>query len=509
MSISKKLVFIVIMTVIEVSITIWGTFQLTKGARFHQLNILHLKYSAEFGQLIANAENGQFDLEEIIRVTQLVRQQPEDCLSAIGVIDAFFMKLIDTYQAVEVCENDLGYADSLLASIEKYRNNTIDYQDFVAELNIAQSSFRHSSNLFEPLITKTVDFIFSSIIPLIIIISGFNILFITYFSRSISKSIKQVTDVFEAIEGRKKSVEFPKSHDEEMGKLIVAAIDFKQVKDELADVSHLAGMTEVASSILHNVGNVLNGVNISIGRLSEKISQSRATQFHEASILVEKNLPDIAGFVTTHPQGKHLGNLVVTMGVHLLNEHNEMTQLISKASKGVDHIKAVIASQQDLVRNESVEQNCSLAKIIDDALQMKGDSLSNCPIIIKKEYDELPYVYVDKHKLLQIFVNLISNAKDSIQLSDRKRGIISISYIRGDGDFLGVKIEDNGVGISKDVMASIFSFGFTTKKAGHGFGLHSSAVAAQSLGGNLKAESDGSNLGASFTLYIPISSVIV
>ena len=54
-------------------------------------------------------------------------------------------------------------------------------------------------------------------------------------------------------------------------------------------------------------------------------------------------------------------------------------------------------------------------------------------------------------------------------------------------------------------LGRIFTLGFTTRKDGHGFGLHSAALAAAEMGGSLVAESDGLGQGATFTLELPMA----
>src|SRR5690606_387494 len=67
-------------------------------------------------------------------------------------------------------------------------------------------------------------------------------------------------------------------------------------------------------------------------------------------------------------------------------------------------------------------------------------------------------------------------------------------------------VEDQGVGIASENLQRIFQHGFTTRKDGHGFGLHSGAVAARNLNGGLTVQSDGLNRGARFTLTLPVST---
>lgn len=68
-----------------------------------------------------------------------------------------------------------------------------------------------------------------------------------------------------------------------------------------------------------------------------------------------------------------------------------------------------------------------------------------------------------------------------------------------------ITVSDNGVGIAVENLTRIFAHGFTTKKNGHGFGLHSSALAAKELGGSLRASSEGPDRGATFILELPLN----
>ena len=118
---------------------------------------------------------------------------------------------------------------------------------------------------------------------------------------------------------------------------------------------------------------------------------------------------------------------------------------------------------------------------------------------------------VDKHKVLQILVNLISNAKYALSDSDAKERQLTIAISRqpsrasSDDGFAEVSITDNGIGIARENLIRIFGHGFTTKKNGHGFGLHSGALAAKEMGGSLSVQSAGPGKGATFTLSLPLN----
>jgi len=121
-----------------------------------------------------------------------------------------------------------------------------------------------------------------------------------------------------------------------------------------------------------------------------------------------------------------------------------------------------------------------------------------------REYDkDLPEIVVDKHKLRQILVNLICNAKNACDESVRAEKVLTVRVAHPQGR-LQISVSDNGVGIAQENLTRIFNHGFTTRKDGHGFGLHSGALAAKEMGGALLAESDGPGKGARFTVDFPV-----
>jgi C4-dicarboxylate-specific signal transduction histidine kinase len=122
---------------------------------------------------------------------------------------------------------------------------------------------------------------------------------------------------------------------------------------------------------------------------------------------------------------------------------------------------------------------------------------------VVRSYEKVPPAFVDRHQVMQILVNLITNAKHALEDVARPDRRLAVSIGKIDG---GVRLEvrDNGAGIAPENLPKIFTHGFTTKKTGHGFGLHNSANAAQQMDGSLTAHSDGPGQGASFVLRMPV-----
>jgi two-component system NtrC family sensor kinase len=145
-----------------------------------------------------------------------------------------------------------------------------------------------------------------------------------------------------------------------------------------------------------------------------------------------------------------------------------------------------------------------VSDLLEDALRMNSGALTRHHVTVVKEYSDVPRVMGDKHRLLLILINLISNAKYAMSdLSDRPRQMtLGVKVV--DNKTLQVSVKDEGEGIAPENMTRIFAHGFTTRKEGHGFGLHSCALAAIEMNGHLCAYSDGPGKGALFTLQIPL-----
>jgi signal transduction histidine kinase len=188
---------------------------------------------------------------------------------------------------------------------------------------------------------------------------------------------------------------------------------------------------------------------------------------------------------------------------HLAAEHQEILEELKSLSGNIDHIKEIVAMQQSYARVLGVVESLPVAELVEDALRLNSGAMERHQVKVIREYSEVPPILVDKHKVLQILVNLIRNAKYA--LDDRghsdKQMILRIGL--NGNQMVKVSVIDNGIGIPAEYLTRIFEHGFTTRKEGHGFGLHNGALTAKELGGALIARSDGPGKGAMFTLELP------
>lgn len=280
-----------------------------------------------------------------------------------------------------------------------------------------------------------------------------------------------------------------------------------EMQQKLIDTARAAGMAEIATGTLHNVGNVLNSVNVSITLLIERTRKhTRAIEgiTRATGILVE-HTSELGPFFTEHAQGQHFTSYLGTLGESLGRDTQDIYDELRKTRALIDHIKEVVASQQEFAKVSGVKSELKLSDLFQEALTINDSSLVRHGIEVRHEFATDPVLLADKQRIMQVLVNLISNAKHAMSSPDASRRILTLGIRKSDSDTIQAYVRDTGNGIDRANLAKIFRHGFTTKQKGHGFGLHSSALAAKEMNGKLTVHSDGIGLGAEFTLSLPIS----
>jgi signal transduction histidine kinase len=280
-----------------------------------------------------------------------------------------------------------------------------------------------------------------------------------------------------------------------------AAARAQAMRNELLAVTRMAGMAEIATGVLHNVGNVLNSLNVSVAMISDHVRGSRVAGLSRSIAAVSAFPGGLPAFLGTE-KGKVLPTYLTTVSRHLAEENARMLDELDSVNRNVEHIKAIVAMQQSYARPGGVKQPVVLAELIDDALHMGESSFARHGVEVVKDYPGGVELVTDRHKLLQILINLISNARHALNERDDAQRRLIVRAQAGD-DTMTIAVTDTGIGIPAANLDKIFRHGFTTKPGGHGFGLHASALAARELGGNLKVTSDGPGRGATFTLELP------
>ncbi|MBS0290112.1 MAG: ATP-binding protein [Proteobacteria bacterium] len=274
---------------------------------------------------------------------------------------------------------------------------------------------------------------------------------------------------------------------------------------KLVSTARNVGMAEVAATMLHNLGNVLNSANVSLAVLKETAVQLNIQKILKAIELLKEHDSNLNLYLTQDEKGKLIPKYLIASANNLKKGYEEINQEIDNLKTFLDHIKEIVAVQQDLAGTAGLVEKIILSEIIETAIQMCLSQKS--PIHIVKLFETSIAIYADKSKLLQILVNLIRNAMDSLLECQNAQEKEIILTIKKSGANVKIYVKDNGLGIDPSDFTKIFRFGFTSKKLGHGFGLHSSSLFAKEMGGTLEVFSKGIGEGATFVLSIPIQAI--
>ena len=314
-----------------------------------------------------------------------------------------------------------------------------------------------------------------------------------------------------ALQRRRDSFDLKEAHDdlqssskelELANRALTQQIEEKErITQRMVSLSHEAGKAEVATGVLHNVGNVLNSINVSANCVRDLCSQSRLPSLRKIVGLLDEQ-EDLAAFFSDDPRAKAVPEFIAGIVSRLETEQETVQTEISNLIEHVNHVKVVVAMQQSFAGVCGLEEPVCLFKLFADAELLLSNSIYRHEIELRLDFEELPMLMLERQRVLQVVVNLLKNAKDALTSSSTENRKLTVKAARHN-EMLKVEVTDNGVGIASADLTKIFSHGFTTKQTGHGFGLHSCANTIQEMGGELTAKSDGLGHGATFTMTIP------
>ncbi len=282
-----------------------------------------------------------------------------------------------------------------------------------------------------------------------------------------------------------------------------AEANLKAAQEKLLETARKVGMAEVATGVLHNVGNVLNSVSVTAESLQKRIRHSKISYLGEAVNLLEEHSKDLGTFITKEERGKKLPEFLTNLSQELVDEQERYLEALEALTKHVQHVADIIQLQQSYSKTKGLIEPTSIAELVEDAIQINAEALSRNNVELRKEIPKMPDTLLDRHKVLQILTNLISNAIYALSKSTNSEKILTIRIKEPENDYFQIDVCDNGVGISDENKTRIFEHGFTTRRKGHGFGLHSTALSVNELNGSIKVHSDGIGNGATFSVNLP------
>ncbi len=278
----------------------------------------------------------------------------------------------------------------------------------------------------------------------------------------------------------------------------------ERARRQALDESRASGQSDAAISILHNVGNVLTSVNVSANLIQSKLRALKVESVSKLAELVTQHRDDLAEFLTQDARGEKVAAFLRELSQHLLAQKAGLAEEVDSLLKNLGHLKGIVSAQQRYAsRLCGVVEQTSLQQLVEHALAITGDLLAANAIDVVQRHQEIPPVALDRNRVLEILVNLVTNAGKALAECDRPDRTLTVATERNGDQGVRISISDNGVGIRTENLTRIFQQGFTTRHDGHGLGLHTSANAAKRLGGQLSCHSDGPGTGATFHLDLP------
>lgn len=274
---------------------------------------------------------------------------------------------------------------------------------------------------------------------------------------------------------------------------------------DLVEASRIAGMAEVATGVLHNVGNVLNSLNVSASIVGTGLRNSKVESLSRVSAMLKERNGDLGAFLSSDAKGRRIPEFISSLAVHFVAERDRLLQEIGSLQKNIDHIKEIVTMQQAYATMIGVVEALDPVGLMEDAVRMNAGALERHQVQVDRDFQRTPHAYGEQAKVLQILVNLIRNAKYACDEGGIAEKRITLRIQPCAPDRVQMIVQDNGVGIPPENLTRIFQHGFTTRAKGHGFGLHSAANAAKEMKGTLTVKSEGTGRGATFTLELPVA----
>lgn len=285
----------------------------------------------------------------------------------------------------------------------------------------------------------------------------------------------------------------------------LAQEELARLNTYIAEVSHRAGMSEVANSVIHNVGNALNSINVAVSTINTEIKMSPLSALPKLADLLHKHEHEMADFICNDEKGQKLPRLIEMLSDQWRLENATLVTETKQLQESVEHIREIVSRQQSLSGRLGIDEQIVISDLINNCLSFYVTNFKNANIIVSM--DNEPYLEWtgDRSKITQILLNLIMNAEESLIATNQDVKTLKITSCHDQGEGIKIEVADNGLGIDPNVLGKLFTYGFTTKRFGHGLGLHASAIAANEMGGTLQAFSPGLDKGATFVLALPIT----
>lgn len=278
--------------------------------------------------------------------------------------------------------------------------------------------------------------------------------------------------------------------------------DLKETRSELVEKAHKAGMADLATNVLHNVGNILNSVNISASLTEETLRNSNLKKLKKANKLLREHAGDLKSFILNNPKGETLLQYYLKLEEPVAKEYKDLMAQNKRLIENIKLIIDVVNTQQSFSKAGRIYERVDLKQLTEDTLILQSATIERHGLEIVKEYNDVDKVNVERSKMIHTLVNLLKNAKEAMGDLNPEQKKLTLKTWQDD-NFIYLSINDTGTGVKKEHLKRMFNHGFTTKAKGHGYGLHSCANYMKELKGTINIESEGEQKGTTVTLGFP------
>jgi len=285
-------------------------------------------------------------------------------------------------------------------------------------------------------------------------------------------------------------------------KVLERTKELREAQAKLVESARAAGVAEVAINVLHNIGNVLNSVNVINQTNFEIIKTSKTPAIQKTAELMLDNLDHIGEYMSEDTRGKRIPELFQKLGIVLQDENHALEENTSRMLNSISMMTNIISTQQKYAKTDLFQEDIQLSIILDETINTQANLIEDNHVKLSRHYREVPNIYAEKAKVYQIMNNLLMNSIQALKSNPDHNRQIDLDIFPEDTNIV-FEITDNGVGIDREQQTQIFQHGFTTKKSGHGFGLHSCANLMSEMHGEIYVESDGPGTGAKFKVVFP------
>ena len=285
-------------------------------------------------------------------------------------------------------------------------------------------------------------------------------------------------------------------------KVLARTAELKAAQEKLVESARAAGVAEVAINVLHNIGNVLNSVNVINQTNYELIKKSKTVALVKTAELLTANTDQIESYLSNDPRGKKIPELFSKLALALKEENHSLEENTYRMLNSISMMTNIISTQQKYAKTDLLQENIQLSSILDEAINIQANLIANYHVQLNRHYRKVDDIAVEKAKVYQILNNLLVNAIQASHADEKIRTTIDLDIYQQDNTVI-FEIKDNGTGIKKEDLTKVFHHGYTTKKTGHGFGLHSCANLMSEMHGEIQVTSEGIGKGACFRLIFP------